>query len=45
MANQDAGSRKDRTGGDVTKAEQLATPTVAKTEWDILNAKGPIQTN
>lgn len=37
MANQEATSRKDRTGGDVTKAEQVPTPQGDKTKWEILN--------
>jgi hypothetical protein len=36
--NQSPSDRKDRTGGgDVTKAERLATPTVNKTVHDVLN--------
>jgi hypothetical protein len=41
MANQEKGDRKDRTGGDVTKAEAVPAPVVEKTNWDIVNATGP----
>lgn len=45
MANQDSSDRKDRTGGDVTKADEVAAPSVPKTEWDLLNNKGPGRTS
>ncbi len=45
MANQEPGNKKDRSGGDVTKAELVKTPVVPKTHWDILSATGPSDGN
>lgn len=42
--NQDKNDRKDRTGGDVTKATELEVD-VPKTKWDVLNATGPGRTS
>lgn len=36
--NQDAGSKKDKTGGDVTKAEAVKVAADV-THWDLLNNK------
>ena len=45
MANQDTSDRKDRSGGgDVTRAETVEV-SVPKTEWDLLNNKGPGRTS
>jgi hypothetical protein len=39
--NQGTNDRKDRaSGGDVTKAEEVATPVVPATKWDVLNHTG-----
>lgn len=39
MANQETNDRKDRTGGDLTRASELNVE-VEKTKWDILNSTG-----
>ncbi len=44
MANQEPGSRVDRTGGDATKAELVSVAETPKTKWDLLNHKGPGRT-
>ena len=41
MANQATTDKKDKSGGDVTKAEVLTTPVTQATQWDLFNAKGP----
>jgi hypothetical protein len=46
MSNQDTSDRKDRSGGgDVTKADQVTTPVVPKTQWDLLTNTGPGRTS
>lgn len=41
MANQDPNSKIDRTGGDATKSDIVATPEVEKTQWAFLTSVGP----
>lgn len=37
--NQGKDERKDRTGGDVTKADAVKAPVVEATRWDLMNEK------
>lgn len=37
--NQGKDERKDRTGGDVTKADEVSAPVVQATHWDLMNQK------
>lgn len=40
MSNQSTSDKKDKTGGDVTKAEVVATPEGDKTVVDLWNSHG-----
>ena len=35
--NQNVSDKKNKTGGDVTKAEVMPTPVIQMTEWDLFN--------
>lgn len=43
--NQSPTEKIDKTGGDVTKAELVETPTADKTSWDLLNNAGVERTD